>query len=786
MPDRTQRFNLIAHAAAIAVTSLFTVVSANAQSPGAPPSQAESVAIDIPAQSADLAVKRFVELTKYQLVYSPEVLRGLNSKPVSGSMTPRAALAVMLQGTGVQIVDTGEGAATIRPPKAAPANADSGAAEIQTVSVTARKFLERMLDVPIAMTAITGDALKRRGASSVNDVLQDSPSVSTVDSGSGISSIAIRGVSTSLGGNANGYYLDDLPFTGVTVPFAPDTRAWDLDRIEILRGPQGTLFGEGSMGGTMRIITNNARLGEFSFAGQAGGSHTQGGGGTGSSDKLMVNVPLGDSLAVRVATTHEDLTGWIDDPVTGRSNINSSQIGTQRVRVRFDPTDRLTINGSYWNYDKSLGSDNNAMDKGTAPQSLSLLAAEKYTVSGLNAAYDFDDVSLFYGYAKNTFNLPESGSLFGGNLNAGIDIGVASHELRASSSGSGPLKWTAGLYHRDADRSDTFVFPLFALNNVSNTESSADAVFGEVSYMFTAIPIELTTGARRFRDHLRSQDFNSGIPTPLADFKFNSTDPHVSLSWRPSHDLQVYTSASKGFRSGQVQPSASVALAGPLGISLSPSLKPDSIWTYELGTKAALLQNRMTVEAAIFHSDWKDETVRIPLGTTGFNGLINSAGTSTDGVELQVTLDVTHSLNLSLGGSFNNARYAGDVPGTGIRKGSRVDGTPATTLNGAVEYRFPAFGAWQGLARAGVQYNSRLENPSFAQNLPGDAILNANARLSFANQGWTVALFGENLTNDDGATSARSVSPTSTGTESFANRLRPRTIGVEVGYAFGH
>ena len=218
MPDRIQRLNPIAHAAAIAVISLFTLTSVNAQTAAALPTQAESQVIDIPAQSADLAVQRFVELTKYQLVYSPEVLRGLNSKPVSGTMTPRAALAAMLEGTGVQIIDTGTGAATLRPSKAAPANAESGAAEIQTVSVTARKTSERMLDVPIAITAITGEDLRRRGASSVNDVLQDAPGVSTVDTGIGFSSIAIRGVSTSLGANENGYYLDDLPFTGVTVP----------------------------------------------------------------------------------------------------------------------------------------------------------------------------------------------------------------------------------------------------------------------------------------------------------------------------------------------------------------------------------------------------------------------------------------------------------------------------------------------------------------------------------------------------------------------------------------
>ncbi len=782
MPARTLLLRSIAVAAALGGLAWPAIPVVRAQVPDAPHLQAQ--AIDIPAQRVELALRRFVELTNYQLIYSPQILRGLISRPVNGNLRAREVLASMLAGSGLQIIDTGDGAATLRMATDAAGDAETGAMEAQSVLVTARKMTERMLDVPIAVTAITRDGLRRRGAASVADVLQDAPGVSAVDNG-GFTVIAIRGVSTSQGANANGYYLDDLPFTGVTVPISPDVRAWDIDRVEILRGPQGTLFGEGSMGGTVRILTNNARLGEFSYAGQVGGSQTQGGSGN-SAEKAMVNVPLGETLAVRIGATHEDFSGWIDDPATGRRNVNESHIDTQRARVRFDPTDRLTINGSYWNYDARLGSGNNATDKGTLPQSLSLISSEKYSVSGLNATYDFEDVSLFYGYSRNTFSLPESGALFGGTVNVGIDIGVASHELRLASNGSGPLKWTGGFYHRGSNRSDTFLFPLFSLNNISNTESAADAVFGEESYMLSIVPIELTAGLRRFRDHLRSRDFNFGVPTPLADFTFHSTDPHFSLSWRPNRDLQVYTSASKGFRSGQIQPSASVALAGPLGISLNPALKPDSIWTYELGAKTALLDHRMTVEAAIYHSDWKDEAVRIPLGATGFNGLINSAGTATDGIEAQVTLNVTQALDATLGASFSDARYAGDVPGTGIHKGSRVDGVPTLILSGSAEYRFPAFGAWQGTGRAGIQYNNKREGPSFfPAQTPGDAITNANARLSFAHQGWTLAVYGENLTNEDDAVSARTVAATSAGSEAYANRLRPRTFGLEISYSLG-
>jgi outer membrane receptor protein involved in Fe transport len=747
---------------------------------------AQAQAVDIPSLPAAQALQRFVEATKFQLLYAPEVVRGVTTKPVSGTLTPREVLARMLDGTGVQIVDTGLGAATLRPTAAAAAPRPvSEAAAAQAIMVTARKASERAQDVPIAVTAITGEGLRRRGASSVTEVLQDAPGVSSYDRGSGGPKIAIRGISTSLGANENGYYLDDLPFTGVSVPIAPDVRAWDLERVEILRGPQGTLFGEGSMGGTVRILTNNARLGEFGFAGQLGGARTSGGGNN-SSAKAMVNVPLGERLAVRVAATHEELAGWIDDAATGAQNVNTSRIDTARVRVRWDATDRLTLNATWWSFDgRYPKGGSNATDQGTLPNTV-LSNSSKYELAGVSATYDFDAASLFYSYSRSSLALPQSGSLFGGTLVSTIDIDVAAHELRVASNGKSALRWTAGLYQRESRRDDKFEFALFGLNDIGRVDSTARAVFAEASYSLPGLPLELTAGVRRFQDRLQSAESSSGVARPPADNTFKSTNPRFSVAWKAAPDWQVYTSASKGFRSGQNQPGASVALAGPLGISLPAALKPDSIWTYELGTKAVLLDKRMTVEATVYHSDWKDVTVRIPIGTTGFNGLINSGGTKTGGVEASVALDVSPALTFTLAGSYTDASYAADVPGTGIAKGKSVDEISKLTLSGSAEYRFAAFGDWQGRARLGYQYHSKREFPSFPLYQAGDAINNVHARISFERAGWTLSLFGENLTNDNGAVTFRSVQPLGPGVNDVSStRLRPRTLGLELRYALG-
>ncbi|MGN6224210.1 TonB-dependent receptor plug domain-containing protein, partial [Pseudoxanthomonas sp.] len=139
---------------------------------------------------------------------------------------------------------------------AAPASADdqaggkpqSEAVDLGAVTVTARKRDERQIDVPIAMTAVTGEQIDAMGISKVAEIIAMTPGAGSVDNGGGFTQVQIRGVSSSLGGNDNGYYLDDIPFTGVTVPWYPEVRSWDIDRVEILKGPQGTLFGEGSMG----------------------------------------------------------------------------------------------------------------------------------------------------------------------------------------------------------------------------------------------------------------------------------------------------------------------------------------------------------------------------------------------------------------------------------------------------------------------------------------------------------------------------------------------------------
>lgn len=750
-----------------------------------PESASQSRPITLPKQGAVQALQSLTEQTGFNVVYDPAILIGVQTSPVNGSMTPRAALGQMFAGTGIDVVDDAQGGASLR--VATKANQPSRDEGIASVVVTSRKFKERLLDVPIAVSVFTNEELSRRGAQSISDALQAVPGVSAYDAGSGISKVSIRGISTSLGGNENGYYLDDLPFTGVTVPISPDVRAWDLERVEVLRGPQGTLFGEGSMGGTIRTLTNNARLNQFSFAGEAGLSRTQGGGNN-HTVKGMINVPvINDMLALRVAATDDNYKGWIDDPATGRTDINPVHTKTARLRANFKPMDELTINASYWQYRSTIPYGNSETDEGTASHGFTSNTAPEYTLRGISGTYDFDRFNVFYGYAKNAYNLPSIGQFGGGAFIASIGIDVETHELRLSSTEQKPWRWTAGLYRRTANRFDNVSIAAFGINQTSATDSTATSIFADVTYTFPQFPLEASLGMRHFRDRIRGADTNIGVASPVTNNRFSSNNPRVSLAYRPNENQQIYASASKGFRSGQNQVTGFETLAGQYGIVLPSSLKPDSIWTYELGTKLSALDRRLNMEFAVYHSDWKDFAVRLPIANTGFNGLISSQGTKTDGLDASFAYAMTKSFTATLNAGYVDAKYVGAVPGTGIVDGARVDDVPRLTVSASGEYRFPALAGWEGRLRADFQHAAAHPSTTFpTQQASGDPIDTVNARLAFSKGPWTVTAYGENLSNERGSIGLRTITYLSaTETDVAGPRLRPRTFGLELRYAMG-
>ncbi len=648
------------------------------------------------------------------------------------------------------------------------------ATELGSVTVTARKRNERQIDVPIAMTAVTGEQIDAFGINNVSEIITMTPGAASVDNGGGFTQVQIRGVSSSLGGNDNGYYLDEIPFTGVSVPWYPEVRSWDIDRVEILKGPQGTLFGEGSMGGTVRILTRKPDFNVLEGAVEASASTTQGG-SNGWGGKAMLNIPLiDDRLAARVAVTDEKLSGWTDDNNTGNEDINEQRVKTGRVKVRFAPVDQWTMDLAYWKYkSEAPGGGNGALDNLTTNSFYS--NDDEWHTASFVSTYEFDGSQLFYSFADAELDYINDGMLNPTTTYfSKINLQVRTQELRWSSIGDRTVDWTVGYYLREAERNDGSQVGT-AAPSTSQQTNDAYAVFGEVTVKLPDPRWAVTAGMRYFSDDVDAISVST-TRTSTLNATFSSWNPRVSLSYKPQEDTTLYVSAARGFRSGQLQPISSILLAEANGVSLPSTISPDSITTYELGAKSLFLDGSLLVEGALFYSDWKDVAVRVPITST-INGLTNSKGTENKGVELNLVYTPTANLMLQIGGAFIDATYVADVPGTPLNKGTDVYNVPRDSLTASAAYSWDITGALRGVVRTGLVHDSARET-ALTAGTPGDAITMLDARIGMeSDQGWSAFLYGENLTNEDGALNART-------TLGVANRLRPRTYGVVVRYGF--
>jgi outer membrane receptor protein involved in Fe transport len=389
---------------------------------------------------------------------------------------------------------------------------ENASAPLEEIVVTASKRVSTVQDTPISITAVTGSDLLARGVDSLATLAQGTPGVSLKSEGPSQTEIEMRGMTSSGGNSATvGFYLDDIPLTGPAsaqnghVVIDPDL--YDLNRIEILRGPQGTLFGSGSMGGTVRLITNQPNLSQFQSTAQSVLSGTDGG-GFNHKDNLMMNLPLiDDTLALRVVGTEDYTSGWIDrivaDPFplvggnpegTVRGDVqnapiekqypgsNAYQIYAARVTLLWKPTESLSVTPSFF-HETSTQNGISAYDSDPdalahyQPFDIAEPLTDSLTAYSLNVNYRFPTFDLTSSSARWTrnssqveeaseaFNNPLEGITYNSNYGlpnpgyygptgSGPEHGIEddpshqfSEELRLASTGSGRASWATGLYY---------------------------------------------------------------------------------------------------------------------------------------------------------------------------------------------------------------------------------------------------------------------------------------------------------------------------------------------------
>lgn len=679
-------------------------------------------------------------------------------------------------------------------------NAASEPLSLEEIVVTAQKREQRVQDVPISLTVMGGADLDRSSIQSVSDALSMVPGVATsVNGQGGQTNLTVRGVTASgplfAGSSPIGYYLDSVPFGLVRSAVEPDANSYDLDRIEVLRGPQGTLYGASALNGVVRVLTNDANLDAFDFKARGGVSSTQSGGGNWRGD-MAVNMPIIEHVvAARLTAGQEHDSGWINSPLGG--NLNDADIKNIRLKIAARPVEDLNLRLGFMRQQAYYGAPPQGDGDYTASTQFQPINTH-FNVYDLKADYQLPAVSITS--ATSYFTYLNDGSL---DVAPGVDTPplttlltskVFTEELTLNSRLEGAWRWSVGAFYRSAkDHTYQTLGDLIPAPLSQADTSRSAAIYGEIGRRFLDRRLELTLGARYFRDSVVLQQlilFGQPAGTPLirTDSAFHATTPRVVLTWYPSRDFTAYASYSQGFRSGFPQ-SMLVQMVSP---DFQP-VKPDKLHNYEIGGKGGLFDNRVIFDAAVYYMKWKDiqQTLGIPIpGTAAYIvASVNGQSASGVGADFAITVRPIERLSFGINASVNHLAEDAAVYSGGqllFPSGSRIDTSPACTLGASIQYGF-ALGAsgWSGQVEASARYTSVMTTTSVSSGtgLPPDVVKSddiTTGRLSFAISApanWRIMIYGDNIGNSHGVPLAANVPYTSIS-------QRPRTVGVQIDYGY--
>jgi outer membrane receptor protein involved in Fe transport len=664
---------------------------------------------------------------------------------------------------------------------------------LQEIVVTSTKREQSLQQVPLSVTALSSVDIEDAGIRDFSDYAAKVPNL-TYSSGFGViagRSIAIRGVQ---GANTTGFYIDDMP-----VPSTLDPRVLDLERIEVLRGPQGTLYGARSMGGTVRLITEAPELTEFSGKVHALGTKVDDG-GRGYQVDATLNVPLiDDRLGVRLNAFMGNDGSFIHrvhpsatDPaatvssLTARSNFNGASLS-----LLWKPVDGLTVRPFVMTQTTSLNgwplSDNYA---GSLVQNRTFdieePAADHWTYAGLSVdwslplgditsasgyfnrnAYEIEDVSEFTSAA---FGVPPIES----PIWTGQSVHTFVEEARFNSKFPGPVQLIAGLYYTSSKTRNPQLQYAPGIDEIFGGALGSDlvyaatapgrdtetAVFGEITYNF-APGWSATFGARE--SHIKTSIFIdwtgaavAGVPGGGGENIENSFTPKFSLKYELNEDVNLYATAAKGFRpgNGQAAPPPSFCAADYAASGLTPEelskYNSDSLWSYEVGAKTRWLDRRLTINGAAYQINWSNLQQQSRL-TCGFTFLVNAGAARSRGGEIELEALPFTGLEVSLGVGYEDAVITSSSPQLRTQVGSPVQQVAPWTVNTSVQYThpLPLPGGWEGLGRIDYNYTdhsfSANEDPTNPRLRKSYQLTNIRAGLK--NRRYQADLFVENLLN---------------------------------------
>ncbi len=717
---------------------------------------------------------------------------------------------------------------------AAPAYAEDATGDEHDIVVTAQKREQRLTDVPQSVSVVSGEALENIQATNFSDYLKLVPGLQLTQTTPGFGRLVLRGVNTGGVASTVAVYQDETTFgssSGLVngAILAGDFDTFDIERIEVLRGPQGTIYGASSMGGVLKYVTKKPDTEGFEARARASVETTKGGDES-YLGSAVVNIPIGDTLAFRASGFYRDFGGFIDSIGTGGSdvdsNINSSKSYGGRASVLFKPSDNFSVQlGAYLQNlktDASNSVDSNPSTGRTLYGRLSqsqfvpeftdvryrvysaivdadlgfanLVSATSY--STLSQSFRGDLTPQFGGLIQAIFGTPNN--FFQGQLTR---VRRVSQEIRLQSPENDSFEWLIGGYYTrekgiidqtfNAVQPGTLTpvagLPLLGVATI-NSRYRELAGFANAT-LHLGERFDLTfggrySGNRQFANQV-SDGALAGGPRTLPDAR--SSENVFTFSAAPQFEISdqatVYARVAKGFRPGGPNVLAPGAPAN-LGTYAS-----DSLISYELGVKAETADRSFSIDIAAFHIDWKDIQVFGQINNFGVN--FNGGKATSDGLEFTTVLRPTTGLSFSLNGAYTDAKLKDDTPPqVGGLSGDALPYTPKYSIGANADYEWElggetkayVGGSIRSLSKQPAAYDFAFRSANGRQRyLPSYQVVDLRAGVDFGQ--YSLELYAKNLTDAEGKTSLEAPGNVPLGAAGTAV-IRPRTFGVTLTAGF--
>ena len=700
------------------VAAVLRVLSICAPVAFAAPQAAQTQAIEIPALTADIpaqplaqALEAFARQTGLQLVYVSEVARDQRSHAVSSGLSASNALGRLLEGTGLRFEYLTSRsvhilAAVVGPPKQAFTQISKGEA-MQEVVVTAEKREESLNVVPISANVLTSAEMNAAGIKGIAEIAAVTPGVEydydTQFGGGILTKLGIRGIKSDIGTSTTGVYMDDVPIQWRQSGFGnvyPVT--FDLTQVEVLRGPQGTLFGAGAEGGAVRFITTEPSVTEFTGEYRAEVAQMEYGGPSFETGAAAGGPIVDGRVGVRISAWYREDGGYVNrvDPFTSatlESEANRSSGRALRAAVLFTPTESLRITTSlsyqsvglhdtpiFYPYlsNPSAGVFNNG-------KLLRQPSTDGFTLASLKFEQQFHFAKLtvvtsyFDRPAQAMFDATnEAGILFfggyGNPLGPGFPASYAdalpdiltlhqsqqSEEVRLTSPNpEAPIQWVAGQFYSLARLVHTEdIYEIGAQGNPGYYERdhTTDTIVAAFAHVNARISRYWTLSAGVRVDRTRSEEtsYAGGFAYPdLPPITHGITyetpvTPQYAVSYKPNETNFFYATVAKGFRIGGVNTQI------PDGCqTVAPSsYTSDTVWSHEIGAKNLLFDGRLQVAGSIFEIDWNRVQTNFTLDC-GFNYVANAGAAKSTGFDLAVGVFPLSALTFNVSLGYDNVHF---------------------------------------------------------------------------------------------------------------------------------